>query len=32
VSPSGSGTYRVEVRMATCSVEPCYFGVGVWGN
>src|SRR4051794_23351487 len=32
VSPSRSGTYRVKVVMATCSAEPCRYGVGVFGK
>ena len=32
VVPSRSGTYTVEVRMATCSIAPCRYGVGVFGR
>lgn len=32
VEPSRSGTYRVKVTMATCSAEPCRYGVGVFGR
>jgi hypothetical protein len=32
VSPARSGRYRVHVSMATCSAEPCYFGVGVFAK
>jgi hypothetical protein len=32
VTPSRSGTYRVKVVMATCSAEPCRYGVGVFGE
>ena len=31
VTPSRSGTYRVQVTMATCSSEPCRYGVAVFG-
>jgi len=30
VAPSFSGTYRVRVVMASCSKEPCYYGIGVY--
>jgi hypothetical protein len=32
VTPRRSGTYRVKVVMATCSVEPCRYGIGVFGK
>jgi hypothetical protein len=32
VSPRRTGRYRVRVSMATCSSEPCYFGVGVYSK
>lgn len=32
VVPRRSGTYRVRVSMATCSVEPCRYGIGVFGK
>jgi hypothetical protein len=32
VTPSRSGTYRLKVVMATCSVEPCRYGIGVFGK
>jgi hypothetical protein len=32
VSPRHSGTYRVKVIMATCSREPCRYGVAVFGK
>ena len=32
VSPSRSGTYRVEAVMVSCSTEPCFYGVGVYGS
>ncbi len=30
VTPSGSGSYQVDVVMATCSVSPCFYGVEVF--
>ncbi len=27
-----AGTYHLKVQMATCSVEPCAFGVGVFAD
>ena len=32
VTPRRSGTYRVKVIMATCTAEPCRFGVAVFGK
>ena len=32
VTPRRSGTYRVKVTMATCTAEPCRYGVGVFGK
>jgi hypothetical protein len=32
VTPSRSGTYRVEVKMAACSEAPCRYGVGVFAR
>jgi hypothetical protein len=32
VKPARSGTYRVRASMASCSAEPCRYGVGVYGN
>lgn len=32
VTPARSGSYRVDATMATCSAEPCRYGVGVYGN
>lgn len=32
VTPSRSGTFRVKVTMATCSAEPCRYGIGVFGK
>jgi hypothetical protein len=30
VTPSYSGTYTVRVVMASCSNDPCFYGVGVY--
>jgi hypothetical protein len=32
VTPSRTGTYRLKVVMATCSAEPCRYGIGVFGK
>ena len=32
VTPRWSGTFRIRVRMYECSVEPCYYGSGVFGG
>ncbi|HYJ80748.1 MAG TPA: hypothetical protein VEW03_14130 [Longimicrobiaceae bacterium] len=32
VVPRRSGSFRVRVSMATCSVEPCRYGIGVFGK
>lgn len=32
VTPSRSGTYNVRVYMASCSVEPCRYGLGSFGR
>ena len=32
VTPRWSGTFRIRVRMYECSVEPCYYGIGVFGD
>jgi hypothetical protein len=32
VTPRRSGTYRVKVTMATCTSEPCRYGVAVFGK
>jgi hypothetical protein len=32
VTPRRSGQYRVRVLMASCSAEPCRYGVGVWAK
>ena len=31
-TPSSGGRYRVHVYLASCEVEPCYYGVGVYGR
>ena len=30
--PSWTGQFQIRVRMYECEVEPCYFGVGVFGR
>jgi hypothetical protein len=32
VAPNESAQYRVRVTMAACAVEPCLYGVGVFGK
>lgn len=32
VRPPRDGTYTVRVTMATCSVSPCFYGIGVWAR
>ena len=32
VTPDETGTYQVEVYMVSCSVSPCYYGIGIWGE
>ena len=32
VTPRRTGTYRVKVVMATCTAEPCRYGVAVFGK
>jgi hypothetical protein len=32
VTPRRSGTFRVKVVMATCTAEPCRYGVAVFGK
>ena len=32
VTPTRTGTYRLKVVMATCTAEPCRYGVGVFGK
>ena len=32
VSPGRTAAYRVQVSMASCSAEPCRFGVGVFAR
>jgi hypothetical protein len=30
ITPAYSGTHRVRVEMFECSVEPCFYSVGVY--
>jgi hypothetical protein len=30
--PAWSGEFQIRVRMYECEVEPCYFGIGVFGR
>jgi hypothetical protein len=32
INPSRSGTYRVQVDMASCNTSNCYYGIGVFGQ
>lgn len=32
VTPTWAGDYRVRVYMASCSIEPCFYGVGVYAR
>ena len=32
VTPRWSGTFSLRVRMAACAVEPCAYGIGVFGD
>ncbi|GJD20991.1 unknown protein [Rivularia sp. IAM M-261] len=32
INANRSGTYRIRVDMASCSNNPCYYGVGVFGR
>jgi hypothetical protein len=32
LTPRSSGTYRVEIVMVSCSVSPCYYGLGVFSG
>ena len=32
VTPARTGTYSIRVAMATCSVEPCRYGIGAFGR
>ena len=32
VTPRWSGTFSLRVRMVACTVEPCAYGVGVFGD
>ncbi|MFC1499463.1 caspase family protein [Candidatus Zixiibacteriota bacterium] len=31
-TPDETGTYQVEVNMVACTVSPCYYGIGLWGQ
>jgi hypothetical protein len=31
-APQSTGVFTVEVTMAACSTDPCFFGVGVFGR
>jgi hypothetical protein len=30
ITPSFTGTYRLRIAMASCSNDPCYYGIGVY--
>ncbi|NMF63480.1 hypothetical protein DP113_21160 [Brasilonema octagenarum UFV-E1] len=32
INPNYSGAYRIRVNMASCSDNPCYYGVGAFGR
>jgi len=32
VTPGRTAQYRVRVSMASCSAEPCRYGVGIWAK
>lgn len=32
VTPRWSGQFTIRVKMYACSVEPCYYGIGVFAN
>ena len=32
VTPRWSGQFRIRVKMYACSVEPCFYGIGVFGD
>lgn len=32
VTPRWSGTFSLRVRMVACAVEPCAYGIGVFGD
>lgn len=32
LTAKGSTRYRLRVRMYSCSIEPCYFAIGVFGR
>ncbi len=31
LTPDQTGVYQVEVFMVSCTVSPCYYGLGLWG-
>lgn len=32
VTPRWTGEFRVRVKMYSCSAEPCYYGIGIFGD
>ena len=32
VEPGHSSTYRIKVTMASCTAEPCRYGIGIFGK
>lgn len=32
VSPKWTGRFKLRVTMAVCNIQPCKFGIGVFGN
>ena len=32
VTPRWTGTFRIRVKMYACSSEPCYYGIGIFGD
>ena len=32
VEPGRTATYRIKVTMATCTAEPCRYGIGIFGK
>jgi hypothetical protein len=32
VTPIRNARFRIRARMITCNVEPCYYGIGVYGQ
>ncbi len=32
VTPIRNARFRIRTRMITCNVEPCYYGIGVYGQ